>query len=365
MPTERVDCPLESICRGGACIQGCRSGSDCLPSQSCTPGIVDAGVCFEARWYQKPVMGTGPTGIVEGSGAFYDERSDLVMIMKNGQWFGLSVADAGFDWVSVASVGSPGTLFNFASAWDPQRRTLVVQGGSFPGGPTCGSRRETWSYSAATMEWTQFTAPSPGGLSDHAMAFDAVRDRYIMFGGLATNCTYTTNTLELSATVLSPTTPWADIMGPPPPARSSYSLFSDPVSGRTFLYGGWINSSPVVVTSDSWQYNPQPSPAWANLNVSGPSARLSAAVAYDPRRGRFVLHGGFPDLATGARADTWEFNPVSRTWSQLTVAASPIPARGAAAIVYHARLGRVVLVGGRSLYNTSTGSVDVWVLGGP
>ncbi len=158
--TERTACPFEQICRDSACTLGCRTSADCLPSQTCTSGPTDAGVCFEARWYQRTLSGTGPPGVLEGSGAHYDETSSLVMVMKEGQWFGLAPADGGFAWVSVPSIGSPQTLWNFASGWDPQRRRLVIQGGTYPGAPTCDARRETWSYSGAATDWTQFDSLS-------------------------------------------------------------------------------------------------------------------------------------------------------------------------------------------------------------
>ncbi len=198
------------------------------------------------------------------------------------------------------------------------------------------------------------------------MTYDERRDRFIMFGGRASNCSTPANTLELPAAALTPSTPWDDIQGTTPSARLAPSLFADPVSGLSFLYGGWVTGTSPTIFFDTWQYNPQAATRWSNLTISGPPARHSTSVAYDSRRGRFVLHGGFPDVAmTPARADTWEFNPVTRTWAALTVSANPIPARGAAALVYHSKLGRVVLVGGRAIYNASTANVDVWVLGGP
>ena len=107
-----------------------------------------------------------------------------------------------------------------------------------------------------------------------------------------------------------------------PPARQSPALAYDWVRQRVVLFGG-IGAAGRL--SDTWEWDGtnwvQPSPA------TSPPARNSHALAFDVGRGRVVLFGGASSNTT-TLGDTWEWDGVS--WAQRNPAASP-PARYGAA----------------------------------
>ncbi len=93
---------------------------------------------------------------------------------------------------------------------------------------------------------------------------------------------------------------------------------------------------------------------WVQLDVEGPPARHSPAMAYDSRRGVVVLFGGFTGRDRGALmyGDTWEWD--GESW-QLVATTGPSPRLGHA-MVFDAARGVVVLFGG----NDGTFRNETW-----
>ncbi|HTR49845.1 MAG TPA: DUF4215 domain-containing protein [Kofleriaceae bacterium] len=80
--------------------------------------------------------------------------------------------------------------------------------------------------------------------------------------------------------------------------------------------------------------------AWADATPQPPPPRQGHAMAYDSKRKRVVMFGGFD---VGPLGDTWEWDGL--TWRQIVPPVSPSP-RGYAAMAYDADRGVVVLFGG-------------------
>src|SRR5262245_44328783 len=72
-----------------------------------------------------------------------------------------------------------------------------------------------------------------------------------------------------------------------------------------------------------------------------PSARLSAALAYDAERGRTLLFGGVGGPFPAGLSDTWEWDGAN--WTQLAFGGPP--ARYEHAMVYDGTHRRVVVFG--------------------
>ncbi|MBK8097509.1 MAG: hypothetical protein IPK26_10395 [Planctomycetes bacterium] len=88
--------------------------------------------------------------------------------------------------------------------------------------------------------------------------------------------------------------------------------------------------------------------------ITGPGARLGAAMATDRTRGRIVLFGGHDPVTTQDFADTWEYDGTA--WLRRTPATSPTPRRNAV-MAYDEWRQRTVLVGG---FLGGLGSGDTW-----
>jgi len=189
----------------------------------------------------------------------------------------------------------------------------------------------------------------PGGPSAreaHAMAYDALRGKTVLFGGLdLSGGQRRADTWEWDGTI------WT-ALGPAnsPSARRYHAIAYEIKRGRTLLFGGQDASTRLA---DTWEWDgtnwTQRSPA------TSPPPREQHAIAYDSLRGRVVLFGGLHSL--GALSDTWEWDGTN--WTQRFVGGFP-PARYGHALAYDSLRGRTVLFGGVSSGGASLGDTWEW-----
>jgi hypothetical protein len=136
---------------------------------------------------------------------------------------------------------SPGPM-----AYDEKRQRTVLFGGSARIGsiglPAIG---DTWEWDG--MQWTQ--SLSVVGRNYHAMAYDALRERLVVFGGTEGFGTPTLTTLEREGTRWMIRTP------PSPPARFLPAMAYDRARNRMLLFGGGG-------LSDTWEYHTTPIPTY-------------------------------------------------------------------------------------------------------
>jgi uncharacterized repeat protein (TIGR02543 family) len=208
------------------------------------------------------------------------------------------------------------------------------------------------------MAWRTVTTPnSPGPRTRHAMAFDYVRQRMIMFGGLSGR--FDRNN-DVWVKPLSDDSAWVrlDALGEPPEGRFSSSAVHDPVRNRLIVFGG---RAPSGVKNDVWAINLDGTPTWTQLQPTGalPVTRFGASVVYDPRGDRMIVFGGNATVST--RNDTWALNLSGQpAWVQLNPQ-NPPPGRYYANTVYDHVRNRMIVIGGRGRFE-ETQMDDAWFL---
>lgn len=188
-------------------------------------------------------------------------------------------------------------------AYDARRNRIVLFGGN-----SGEFKNDTWEYDGSA--WRQIvTAHSPPARSEAAMAYDSVRGRIVLFGG------YTQTFKELSDTWEFTGFDWVEVAtAVSPPARRKHMLTYDSSRRVMVLFGGSYLSTAL---NDTWEYN---GTNW----VAGPSPHPSlvgrwwSAMAFHPGKGTVVLHGGENYLGA-AQSDTWEYN--GSAWSPITTTA--------------------------------------------
>src|SRR5206468_7815872 len=141
-----------------------------------------------------------------------------------------------------------------------------------------------------------------------------------------------------------------------PPGRSSPAMAYDASRQRVVLFGGAIGFGFSGIVADTWE--------WDGVNwtqkfpATSPSPRLLSAMAYDAALQQIVLFGGSPGSPTGL-ADTWVWDGTN--WTQKFPATSP-PGRCCHSLAYDTARGNAVLFGatpdGFSFLN------DTWVWDG-
>ena len=173
---------------------------------------------------------------------------------------------------------------------------------------------------------------------------------------LATTATTTpaSTTTTTKATILAPAV-WSDAapQGSAPSARRGHGMAYDPTSGKVVLFGGWDGSS---VLNDTWTYDPVGN-TWTEAAPAGtvPSARQACTMVYDESAGKMLLFGGW-DLSAGLN-DTWEYDPVANTWTELAPAGSTPSARWGYSMAYDSGTKQTVMFGG---YDGTACLGDTW-----
>lgn len=192
-----------------------------------------------------------------------------------------------------------------AAVFDPMRQRFVGFGG------TIGAPVDTWVLDLRGQpSWQPLTTEagvSPNGGWGMSSVFDARRDRMLIFGGSTGDGYYgaSNQVWELS---LRDRPKWRPITAtdtPPSPRRSTAAVF-DPLRDRMVVYGGFdaVPASDQFL-GDAWALGLGDAPAWTRLWPSGnlPAGRDALAAAFDPIRGRMVIHGGWSGSVM--LGDTW------------------------------------------------------------
>lgn len=235
----------------------------------------------------------------------------------------------GSNWTAVTGTLPPARM-RAAMAFDESRAAYVMFGG-VNGISTSSWLAGTWEY--ANGAWSQ--RPStlfPPKRQAHAMAYDAVRQRVVMFGG-RTNA----GTIFLQDTWEWDGSGWAYFTpAHAPTPRQGQSMAFDLASGHVLLFGGLQLGGPFV--GDTWSWD---GVDWTQLSPAhSPSARANQSMATDRARGRVVLRGGYDG---GDLTDTWEWD--GSDW-QFVLTGTPSNALGLAGMATGPTGAHVVMFGG-------------------
>lgn len=211
----------------------------------------------------------------------------------------------------------------------------------------------------ANEQATVLETSEPASWMAGAMSYDPSSMRSILFGGLGQDGspaeTWAYDAEEKSWIDLKPTSS--------PPPRQNAVMAYDSNRQRVLLFGG---SDGQTILNDLWAYDAAAN-TWSQLaegSAAAPPPHLLPAMAFDEESDQLVLFGGMAEPLSAVAGphnvlgDTWVYDPVADSWSELKLDSSP-PARGAAGMVYDAREAKMVLFGGFG----DTGFLgDTWLL---
>ncbi|MFN7971450.1 MAG: kelch repeat-containing protein [Acidobacteriota bacterium] len=232
-----------------------------------------------------------------------------------------------------------------ASAYLASRDRVVVFGGA--------SQREeylsdTWEYDGTG--WTAGPAAPPAmvGRNGHGMAYDAARQRIVLFGGfhsLLMPSAYLSDTWEYDGFA------WSGGPAPPPgmSGRSQFGMAFDERRGRTVVAAG--GAGPGVFLDDVWEYD---GAAWTPgvPPPAGLTPRYGLRMAWDDASGSIVLFGGNDGVY---KNDTWAYD--GATWSAGPTAPAGLLPRDGHAM---ARLGGALVLFGGYTPSTQSSLADEW-----
>jgi hypothetical protein len=292
-------------------------------------------------------------------------------------------------WKPVAPEHSPGPRTLAAVAYDSYRQRAVLFGGfSIWDGNDWVYDNSTWEWDG--QDWQKIETPiAPAGRVRHAMVYDEVRGKVLLYGGqnrsgiLADLWEWDGSTWHRLCPVCNPA------------ARFSHQMVFDTARQQVLMYGGadgkklfpegwtwdgkgWtylsFESSAPALYNAFLVYDPQREQAmsflgtewggtwvwedltWRKLNLAvQPPLREDATLVYDPVHHESVLFGGI-DNGTLQFNDTWTFD--GKNWRELNVPRTP-PQRSKAVAFYDPIRRSVIVYGGEG-----TGGVysDMWEL---
>ncbi|MBX3377982.1 MAG: hypothetical protein KF678_13380 [Phycisphaeraceae bacterium] len=242
---------------------------------------------------------------------------------------GLPVSAQPCIWEYTPASSSPGLRFFQSTAYDAGRDRIVLFGGS-----QSTYLGDTWEWDGSAWLLRSTTGPSPR--SRAAMAYDSVRSKVVLFGGMASPTAYLNDTWEWDGST------WTRLADAPPQVNFSAMAF-DSVRGRTVALGGSALRHTLEWDGASWTVNP----------AQGPNEPAGSTMVFDAARARIILAAA--GLGPNAPMLIFEYDGVS--WTQRPSTNAP-PARQRAAAAFDPIRRRLILTGG--LTGSQLIAKDTW-----
>jgi Galactose oxidase, central domain len=188
-------------------------------------------------------------------------------------------------------------------------------------------KRVLFSVVATAVLATSAFASNPSPRGYPRMVFDAQTGEIVLFGGTSAYDKGTQRSYDSAETWVWNGTRWVQrYPAHNPPARAAHAMTYDSIRGRIIMFGGRqlkgqatpsTDIEPIQVINDTWIYDNND---WTQLDPPfSPPARMLAGMAFDSVRDRVVLYGGTSVAADGFTGsplyDSWEFD--GTTWKQI------------------------------------------------
>ena len=234
-------------------------------------------------------------------------------------------------WKRVGANNLPDGRYAQASAFDEIRQVVVMFGGmaSSPNAPM-NAQQDTWEWSPAGGAWKARTiaGAAPAARTGAAMAYDSIRNKFVLFGGRAGSGYDYQDTWEWDPG----TGVWTDKSGPgaKPSARSQHGMIFDSKAGKIVLFGGGRSQfgGDIMTISlafdDTWEYDGATATWTQRTTASSPSARVDSGFAYSSQTNKAYLFGGMEVTSASAGGtpmqDIWEWDSAAGTWTERTSA---------------------------------------------
>lgn len=250
-----------------------------------------------------------------------------------------SAASTCGSWFTVMPDSAPVALADHAMIYDPVRDRLLVFGGTTPLGPYSA---QVWALPlAGAPAWSVVatTGSGPLGRISSSVIYDSSRDRVVLFGGYDSGAESDVWVLDLATSTWS----FLPTDGDAPPPRFLHSAIYDASRDRMVVFGGQDNSQSF---DDTWALSFVGSPTWTQLSPAGtpPTARAGQTAIYDAPRDRMVVFGG---ATPGLVDDVWSLSFAGGgTWTALSPSGTAPSSREFTASLFDSPRNRMILFGG-------------------
>lgn len=255
----------------------------------------------------------------------YDARSDRVILFGGWPGFGDTWA---YDfknntWTNKAPSAAPLTRWDHRMAYDAQSDRVILYAGHDSSGGSDIQYSDTWAYDYNTNGWSNLNpSATPSGIGQYDLTYDTASDRIIHFGGRVPSLIGSNGTWSYDITANS----WTD-RNPSlrPPARMEHAMAYDAVSDQVIMFGGaagTVGGGIGPIFSDTWTYDFNAN-RWTKMDPpASPSGRQAHRMAYDAESDRVVMFGGSSSSleqdASSYNNEAWAYDYHTNTWTYLT-----------------------------------------------
>lgn len=168
------------------------------------------------------------------------------------------------------------------------------------------------------LEATSIATSGPGPRYCGCMAYDAGRDRLIVYGGRTIETPALppgTWELDLASGTWTEVATANQLTGTLGCAMAHHTA-----TGNTYMFGGAELGAAVDQT---WRYDPTAG-TWIEIDASGPVARYDGAF-FETHDGEalYLFGGSYGAMGSAFYADLWRFDPMSETWTEIALPAGP------------------------------------------
>jgi hypothetical protein len=210
-------------------------------------------------------------------------------------------------WTQLSPANSPPARGGAGIAYDPTTGTLVLFGGSDNSnkGAVFG---DTWTWDGVT--WTQqFPPVSPAARdSRQSMVYNPATETVVLFGGTgADNGDYGGTPFGDTWEWNGRTKTWTQMFPASSPSPRGTTLAYDAISNTVVLFGGDNGGGDCcrIYYNDTWTWD---GVTWTQQSPAiSPPARTAHSMAYDASLGQVVVFGGTSGPPQ-ALNDTWGWN---------------------------------------------------------
>lgn len=215
---------------------------------------------------------------------------------------------------------------------------------------------ETWVL--VSSRWSQrFPAVRPEGRAAHAMVYDPVRARTVLFGGFTDAKERNGLPIFRNDTWVWKNDTWTRLeTANAPSPRYGSAIAYDSDRDRIVLFGGVAYKADNKTTEsihDTWEFD---GTNWTQVAATGVISAGSPQMAYDPSRKQLVLVG----VNTSAATAMFLYNAETKTWAAPTPAPEKLPTCAAeGTIIYQKHVQKIAYIGGLCATNTPTAE-EVW-----
>ena len=255
-------------------------------------------------------------------------------------------------WTPVSATGFTGyARATLGIALDVSTNKVVIFGGHNNQNPNNGGHLgDTWIYDVTSQTWSNpnpSPAPSPRGWS--MMTYIPSINKIFLYGGYDSTTVFNDTWLyDVTGNLWTRVYP----SGNPKP-MAERGIFYNPYDDNVYAYIGG--------TRELWKYSVSTN-TWSNITTGlEPPSRSVHSFTFDLKLRKALLFGGETGFYGNVLGDTWQYDPATNTWQQLTPITS-VTARTEHMMVYDSKNDITILFGGRTGQHSNTVG-DTWWFG--